>query len=156
MFMLLLTIHMASAMVWLGGAIYERLFIVSQFYKVKGTQLEMAYAKIVLATEKLFILATVGILGSGILMTVVAGYGFFEWSWLGLKQWIAVLMLLFFVLYIAPRMKTFRRSFEEAAAQEGVLSEEGRRSFVKFYTALDISHIGLVVNILLAIWKPFY
>jgi len=154
LFKLLLVIHVLSVIIWLGGAVYERLFIVRNFNKAKGTQEEIVYAKVILATEKLFTLATLGVLITGISMTLVAGYGWFAWNWLGLKQVIASIMLVFFVAYIAPRMKRFKQGVLPALEKKSLLDNKTRTYLVKFYTGFDIVHVGILVNIILAVVKP--
>jgi uncharacterized membrane protein len=155
MFTLLLVIHVVSVMVWFGGSLYERLYILPKLKKAKGTLLEVEYAKIILATENLFKLSTVGVLITGIIMTIVAGYGFFDWSWLGLKQMIATVMLVFFLAYVVPRMNKYKAEMKPVLEKGERLSQAGRSYLFKFYTGLDIVHVGLVINAVLALWKPF-
>lgn len=156
MFKVLLLIHVISVMVWFGGAFYERFYILPKLKKAKGTELEMEYAKMILATENMFKIATVGVLLTGILMTIAAGYGFFELSWLGVKQMIASVMLLFFIIYIVPRINKYKVAMKPSNKKSELLSPEGRSYLFKFYTGLDVIHVGVLVNVVLALWKPFF
>jgi uncharacterized membrane protein len=156
MFKILLVIHVLSVIVWFGGSIYERLYIIPSLKKSKGTKLEVEFAKMILATEHMFKLSTIGVLLTGILMTVVAGYGFFDWSWLGVKQMLAVVMLVFFGGYVVPRMTKFKSRIKPALEEGLLLTESIRTNLFKFYHGLDIIHIGVFVNTVLALWKPFF
>jgi hypothetical protein len=65
-------------------------------------------------------------------------------------------MLVLFAGYIVPRLNRFKAKLTPSLVKEELLIEESRKYLFKFYTGLDIVHIGALVNVVLALWKPFY
>ncbi len=141
-------------MTWFGGALYERFVIVRNLQRTRGTTEELRYAQLILDAEILFKLSTPLVILTGIILTFLADYRFFDWSWLGVKQWITAIYLVFFIGYIIPRMNKFKAGFKPAVENGKPLDITTRAYLKRFYTGLDIMHIGLVVNIILALWKP--
>lgn len=149
-----LTLHLLGVALWLGGAIYERLFVYAGVTKNQGTPLELLYTKILLRTQPFFLLSVLLLLIGGIGMTIFYRLGWFPLSWLGLKQSIAVAMLVIFAAVVGPTMKKTEQQVHTLGDKAATATAEIRRNVRKFQLALDVVHVGLVLNFLLGVWKP--
>jgi len=152
---LFLTLHLLGVALWLGGAIYERLFVFAGVTKHEGTPLELLYTKILLRTQAFFLLSVLLLLVGGVGMTIFYRLGFFPASWLGIKQGVVVVMLVIFAGVIGPTMKKTEQQVHTLGDKAATVTTEIRRNVHKFQLALDIVHVGLVFNFLLGIWQPF-
>jgi uncharacterized membrane protein len=154
LFYILLTLHLFGVAFWLGGAIYERVFLAKNIVRARGTGQELGLLKIMLSTETLFLSATLLVILTGVGMTLMTGLGFFQLSWLGLKQGLMVFILIGFALYIGPRMKKLKKLVENTSHLGGSISEENFKTLKQMLTGFDLVHIIVLINFLLAIWKP--
>ncbi|MBO9610257.1 MAG: DUF2269 family protein [Paenibacillaceae bacterium] len=155
LFTSLLFIHLASVAIWLGGAVYERFVLVRKIKKAVGTQLELELTEMFFSSARLFLPAVLLLLLSGIAMTIQAGYSFFGGDWLGIKQSVMAVIILLFNLYIGPRNKKLAALVEQDRSNGGTLSDSARQAFNRAYIGFDIIHAGVILNMILAVWKPF-
>lgn len=155
MFGFLLILHILAVCCWMGGALYERFYIVSKIRSTKGTEMEAPLIKLLLGTAPFYLTAVGLILITGAVMTVMNDYGFFDFSWVGVKQYIFILIMLVFFLFIGPRMgKAVAQVNESMSRGEGV-SERTRSLLKRIVILLDIIHVGVLFNIVLAVTKFF-
>ncbi|WP_219640464.1 DUF2269 family protein [Cohnella sp. CFH 77786] len=154
MFVVLLSIHLISAAIWLGGAVYERFVVVQKARKVAGKELELELIKLFISTSRIFVPAVVLLLLSGIALTAQEKLAFFSGDWLGMKQVIMSLIILGFVFVQGPRNGKLSKQIEQDRQSGGIMSETTRQAFNRLYVGFDLIHIGVVINVLLAVWKP--
>jgi len=155
LFEILLILHILAVCCWLGGAMYERFFIVGGVKRAKGAELEIPMIKLMLSTAAFFLTSVVVIFVTGLTMTIMNGYGVLDWSWVGVKQYIFLLILLTFFLIIAPRMG--RIGMQVKAAQDnGTGVDDATRVLIRRIVIIfDIMHVGVLINIILAVTKQF-
>ncbi|WP_028548480.1 DUF2269 family protein [Paenibacillus sp. UNC451MF] len=152
---ILLIIHLIAVCCWLGGAIYERIFIVGGIHRAKGTELEASLTKLLLSTVTFFLTSVLTILITGIIMTVSSGYGFLEWTWIGVKQYILLAIILVFFLYIGPRMGRIGKQLKASLEKNEGVDEETRSLTRHNAVIFDIVHLGVLINLILGVTKFF-
>lgn len=155
MFTVLLIIHLISVCGWLGGAVYERIFIVGGIRRSKGTVHEARLIKLMLSTAPFFLTSVVLILITGISMSIMADYQFFSWDWLGLKQYLMVVILLGFFLLIGPMMGKIGQQVKSRLAEDQQVTDETRGLIRRVAILFDIMHLGVLVNLILGVAKFF-
>ncbi|MCJ8008334.1 DUF2269 family protein [Lederbergia wuyishanensis] len=155
MFTFLLILHLIAVCCWLGGALYERFFIVGGIRKAKGTELEASMLKLMLSTVPFFLTSVLTILITGIIMTIMHNYIFLSWSWIGLKQYIMLIALLGFFFYIGPRMGKIGKQLNRNLEVGKGLDDEMRSQFNHIIVLFDIMHIGVLINLILGLTKFF-
>jgi uncharacterized membrane protein len=154
-FTLLLIIHLIGVCGWLGGAVYERLFIVGGIRRAKGTDQEAHLVELMLSTVPFFLTSVLLILITGISMAVLADYRFFGWDWLGLKQYVMVAILLGFVSYIGPTMGKIGKQVKSRLAEGKQVTDETRDLIRRVTILLDVVHLGVLLNLVLGVAKFF-
>ena len=155
MFEILLILHILAVCCWLGGAMYERFFIVGGVKRAKGTELEIPMIKLMLSTAAFFLTSVVVIFVTGLIMTIMNDYGVLDWSWVGVKQYIFLLILLTFFLIIGPRMGRIGMQVK-AAQDKGTGVDDATRMLIRRIVIIfDIMHVGVLINIILAVTKQF-
>ena len=155
MFTFILVLHLIAVCCWLGGALYERCFIVAGFRKEEGSELEAPMLKLLLGSVPFFFTSVMTVLITGITMTIMGRYGFLQWSWIGLKQYIMLGIIVLLASNIAPKMarlgKQLKENMERGEGVEDIMRAQTNRLIVY----LDIMHLGVLVNLVLGITKFF-
>jgi uncharacterized membrane protein len=155
MFSFILILHVVAVSCWLGGALYERVIVVGNMRKGKGKDQEVMMLKAMFGNTPFFLSTVIIVLITGILMTIMGNYGFLQWSWIGLKQYIMIALLITFSGYIGPEMSKIGKQLE-ADLQQGKTVDDGMRSKVdRLILYSDIGHIGVLLNVVLALTKFF-
>ena len=95
------------------------------------------------------------VLITGIIMTIIGNYGFLQWSWIGLKQYIMVAILLVFIFYVGPQMGLLGKQLQVQMEQKDGINDEMRSSINRIVLLFDIMHLGLLVNVILGVTKFF-
>jgi uncharacterized membrane protein len=155
MYKFLLIIHVLCAMLWLGGAIYERLYVHGSLKRARGTEKEIELIRIMMSTDAVFLPATLILLATGIIMTVMSGAGFYTMTWLGFKQIVMTGILLIFLFYGGPIRNRFKKGFQEVLNGERGITVEDRERLRSLFIAADFVHLGVILNAVMAIWRPF-
>lgn len=150
-----LTIHLLCAAFWLGGSIYERIYIVRNMRRAAGTPDEAGLIRILLSTESVFMPNTILLLATGITLTVMSGSGWFSMSWLGFKQGVMAAIMLLFALVVGPAMKKTKAIVKQQLSHIGQVPAECRTRLNTMIMGFDLIHIGVLINVVLAAMKPF-
>lgn len=153
---ILLIVHLSGVAVWLGGALYERVFLVGNLRRLRGTGHESNVLRMMLSTEGYFLAASTAVLITGIVLSVMSGAGFFRLTWLGVKQGVMLGILILFVTYVGPQMKRLKESLSAQMEKDSfaVLPESCHKTVTKITYMFDIAHAGVLLNIVMAVWKP--
>lgn len=154
-FQILLILHILAVCCWLGGAMYERFFIVGGVKRAKGTELEIPMIKLMLSTAAFFLTSVMLIFVTGLIMTIMSGYGILDWSWVGVKQYIFLLIILTFFIIIGPRMSLIGKQIKVAKEQGKGVDDATRALIRRIVIIFDIMHVGVLINIILAVTKQF-
>lgn len=154
----LLVVHIISAGLWISeeviGVVLSRMI---HTHKGKPTELTLATLAMTLFGI-MGPLATVGILVTGIGMTLHSGWallgiGSYTPPWLALKQVIYLVMLAYVMVILRPKAEQLMKSFATSTAS-GILNDEGRALLSQFWVIGTIHSLIVLVNIVLAVWKP--
>ncbi len=148
----LLTFHIIFAGGWLFSALidlpFKNYITMSKEVTTKDKLVELY----LVLTNKLGMVASVGILFTGILMVIFNPvYGFFEFTsnhWLVSKQILMVVILLIIFIYIIPASKFLRKSIKEN-------SDEVDTNLKRIYKLNTIVNVLVVINFLFAITHRF-
>ncbi|MFY0543271.1 DUF2269 family protein [Brevibacillus sp. H7] len=147
---ILIIVHILSAIAWLGGAIFERAVVVSAVKQARNTRLELSH--IILYTRNLGYYGTILLLlaVSGIILALVTGLGFFQVMWLGLKQGILLGAILLFFPVVRPLVQRLQREAVKLEQGERVATEDVRSTFARSRWYFAVLHTAVLVNVLLA------
>lgn len=154
MYTALVTIHLVAVAMWLGGAVYERVFLVGNMIRQRGNGMEVGLIRMMLSTEHYFLVTTVLVLLTGIAMSILSGADFFHLNWLGFKQAVMIVVLILFLAYVAPRMRALKKEIEHCSELGAEQRERVHDKVREMTRGFDIIHAGVVVNVILAVWKP--
>lgn len=148
----LLTVHIFSVIVWIGFGLYE-LLLSREIHKARGTSTEIELIRINGRYGGIVAIATLFVAISGILMASLFGWGFFQQTWLGIKQGI-MLAILLDMAWLTP---TFRRAYREIRALSDVRGpelEQCRATLARIHPHVVLMRLGAIVAVGLAIWRP--
>ena len=120
----LLTIHILSAIVWLGCGLYE-IFVAWELKRVRGTKYEVDLARFYLKWSAPVPIATIFVAVTGATMAVVLEYGFFQVFWLGVKQALMLVVLIIFAAVTPPFVRLGRLIKEKPEGADSLPSEVG-------------------------------
>lgn len=150
---ILVTLHVLAAAAWLGGAAYERFVVVPDVRRGWGTSGGWALFRLMLRPERL-VVGTVAVLAAtGAAMAIIGHDGFFHLSWVGAKQAVLVLIVVGYLVGVRPGLARMRGDVERV--HRGAPERPNLRpDFERLVTRLDVIHVGIVVNVILALWKP--
>lgn len=149
-----LTLHILSAVIWLGGALYETFFVFRNVRKYKGSETGLTFIRVFLGAAPYFAVSIVTLIVTGILLTVMTESGFFQVLWLGIKQGIMLTIVLIIIAFVMPRMKAVEKEVNYAIENESALPEAVYQRLRTAWRMLDLIHVLAIVNIFLAVWRP--
>jgi hypothetical protein len=87
-------------------------------------------------------------------MSIMSGYGFFHMTWIGFKQMIMVIVLLIGLALLALKMKKFIICIQDVLDGKRAMNDQDRGKLRVLHIWTDILHLGVFVNVILAVWKP--
>lgn len=151
---LLLFLHFIGFTITIGGALYDRCYVVRNIRSAKGSALERGLIQIYLSTSPLFGVGVALILLSGIGLTLMQGQGFFTLSALGLKQYLFLAVGLVFPLYIIPIMLKLNRLLNILPDESNGVTTQCRSLLERLYFALDVVTVTNLVILAIAVWQP--
>lgn len=149
----LLTVHVLAAAAWLGGAAYERFVVVPDIRRGWGTSGGWNVLRLMLRPERL-VMGTVAVLAlTGVAMAILGHDGFFHVTWVGAKQAVLACIVIGYLGAVRPDLSRLKADVERC--HRGAAPEPGlRRRFERVVSRLDLIHAGIVLNVVLAVWKP--
>ena len=151
----LLSLHILSVAIWLGGAGYE-LLIVRRIRQARGTGRERDLVDIYMAYGPILGVATVLTALSGVFLSLSSDFGFFQYTWLGVKQAAMVGILIALGLALPPLIRTHKTLQAESAGADGSQEtlERFRDALNRAEPIFGIVRIVAIVSLFLAVWKP--
>lgn len=144
---ILIVLHVACAALWLGGAAYERFVVLAPSLRKKSQDLNLGDIRVFLRADRLLVPASVTLLLTGILLTILGGYGFFPLNWLGLKQVLMVLIAVAFLGVQGPDMARLSRLVDSEVPPREAVAALLRSLTWRF----DLIHLGVVFCLVLGI-----
>lgn len=155
---ILLIIHIIAAGLWIAeefiNLVMRRLIATN-----RGKPAELTLANATLVLNGTFgPLASMGILITGIGMTlnngwVLLGIGGFTPGWLVVKQVVYIVLIVFVMVALRPQSDKLAAAFK-AATSDGSMSDEARGLVSRMWILGTIHTLIVLVNIILAVWKP--
>lgn len=157
---LLKILHVVSAGLWLSLLIYG--LIIRSRIKGKentpaGKELIMTYVSVL---NPLGIIGSMGILITGIILSIQSGMGFFQFAsggnhWLYTKQFLMVIILILVGAVMIPAAKKLKSEILPSLTDSAPLTEGAKAAFKKL-VKVDLSiNILIILNILLAFSRYF-
>lgn len=154
----LLTLHIASVAIWLGGAGYE-ILVVRRMRQARGTMIERDLIDIYMAYGPILGVATIVTALSGVLLSLSSDFGFFQHTWLGLKQAAMVGILIALGLALPPLVRIHKNLRAEDDGSHG--TQDTLETLEGFRNAMDRAEpvfqsvrLVAIVSLFLAVWKP--
>jgi uncharacterized membrane protein len=153
MYEILITVHIITAMLWLGGAIVETFYFIPKFKKVNNGITEAHFIRIWASSAPYYGPVVLLLLISGITLSIYGGWGFFESFWLGTKQGIMIVILLILAVLGAPNMAKTQKMAQELIDKNEPLNDDLRKQYKKTRIYFDIIHAGVLINVILAVLR---
>ncbi len=153
-----LVVHIISAGLWISEE-FASVIIARLMRSQRGKPSELAFARVNLALNSTFgPIAGMGILVTGLGLTAVDGYsildiGGYTPTWLFVKQLVYIGLMILVTVYLQPTGKRLKRSFE-ALTEDGIATDEVRALGSRIWMLGRIHTLLVLVNIILAVWKP--
>src|SRR5690349_9192033 len=155
-----LVIHIISAGIWITQFVIEMAFV-PILRAQRGKPLELALT--LTQWRVLSLMGQVG--GMGILLTGLAliavdGFGLlgiggsFTPTWLLIKQLVYIVAMILVGALIVPYNARIEKQLAEAAESASVVTPEVRRLSERVRNASFMVNLLVLVNIILAVWKP--
>lgn len=155
---ILLIIHIIAAGLWIAEEFIS--FIMRRLIAAnEGKPAELTLVNATMVLNGTFgPLASLGILLTGIGMTlnngwVLLGIGGFTPGWLFVKQVIYIALIVFVMVVLRPQSDKLAVAFK-AATSDSSMTAEARRLGSRMWTLGTIHTLIVLVNIVLAVWKP--
>jgi putative copper export protein len=154
-FTLLWTIHIISSAIWFG-AFPADLILRKSISANKGKSGER---KLISSWLKVLnisgIIGMSGILVTGILMSIVRDYGFFQFAsganhWLYTKQFLMIIIVLVIGVLLIPSAKKIRLAIQDDLESQSPLAESTYANIKKLGNLATIVNVIVLLNILLA------
>ncbi|MBM7573439.1 DUF2269 family protein [Aquibacillus albus] len=150
---ILITVHIITAMLWLGGALVETFYFIPQFKKVSNGITEAHFIKIWSSSGPYYGPVVLLLLFTGITLTIYGGWGFFQSFWLGTKQGIMITIFLIAIAAAFPNMGKTQKMATALLEKNEPANDALRKQFKKTVVFFDIMHIGVFINVILAILR---
>jgi uncharacterized membrane protein len=148
---ILLSLHILSAIVWLGAGLYD-LFLLREIRRSAGTPLELALIRIHLRYGPVIAVATFLALLSGLLMSSLLGWGYFASVWLGTKQALMLGVLVLMVPFVPVIMRLQRAV--NTLPDNGAITDEVR-TLVMVGGRYELAmRTAAFLAVLVAVWRP--
>jgi len=148
MYQLLVFVHVVSAILWVGGAVFAQAFAYTVLRGGDVTELPLLGRRFERIGNLLFMPAALLILLSGAAMTLQA--------WAFDQLWIALALVLWVVsavagaAYVAPRIKRAGELFRTEGAESAV----ARREISRVFLVSRLELVSFAVIVALMVWKP--
>jgi uncharacterized membrane protein len=148
MYELLVYVHILSAIVWVGGAIYAQILAVRVSRASDPAELPMLARHTAWLGLRVFLPASLLIIVSGVAMTIQA--------WAFEQAWIAIAIVLWIVsaalgaIYIGPRVAKVSALFDA----EGPTSTSARTLLDRLFLVSRLELLSFFVIVALMVFKP--
>jgi uncharacterized membrane protein len=148
----LLSVHLLAVIVWLGAGFYE-LYLGRLLHRSDGSAAEAVLIRAMHRSGFVVFGATLLAFAAGATMAVVLGWGFFTHLWLGLKQAIALTILLI-VVGIFPTALRLGHAIEALPPGDGPVTLAVKQIYGRLEPWYALMRILGVVAVLLAVFRP--
>lgn len=149
---LLLSVHLLAVIVWLGGGFYE-LWLGRVFMRSNGSTAEAALIRAIYRSDLVVFGATLLVFIVGVVMAVVLDWGFFAQFWLGMKQAIALIILVI-VVGILPTALRLGKQIDAMPQGDGPVPPAVKQTYARLEPWFATMRVLGVVAVLLAVFRP--
>lgn len=160
LYSVLLVIHILSAVLWMG-ALPADLLLRKAISTNKGKDSEKAIISVWLKLLNISgMIGLIGILITGIVLSIVLGLGFFQFAsggnhWLYTKQFLMIFIIIITGAFIIPTAKKIRIAVQNDLAAAQPLRIEAYSNIRKLSTLANVLNALIFLNFLLAITRQF-
>ena len=149
----LLTFHVFFASVWVGTAISMNLIILLKATPPSWEELYIFILSVKLLDDFLIIPSTIGILVTGLLISMTTKWGFFKFNWVKAKWMITAALIISGVFWLFPWLNNMATI---SNAQNQMLLQESNYMYYRTMLLIfgSIQILALVNMILLSMFKP--
>jgi uncharacterized membrane protein len=147
-YQLLLYVHIVSAVIWVGGAVYAQLLGFRVARSPDPSELPHLARHVEFIGARVFLPAALLLFASGAVMTLQAWT--FGQTWIAVSVALWVLSAVVGAVYLGPRVKRAAELFEA----EGPTSQAGRELIDRLFLVSRLELIGFAVIIGLMTFKP--
>lgn len=155
LFSLFLIVHLLGVCLVVGGGIFQRFFIEMPALRVAGQPAEWGLIRQGVRTGVFFMAGSALLLVGGIGLTVLGRFGWFQLSWLGVKQMIMAAIVVAEAAYLGPLGGRLQKELAEFEDKAPAVPDELRQRFRQLVRGHDLLHVAGLVNIVFAVWRPF-
>jgi uncharacterized membrane protein len=149
---ILLTIHLLSVVVWLGAGIYD-FFLTREIAWAAGQSAELPLIRIHLRYGPVIAVAMFLVFISGILMSAFLGWGFFTSTWLGLKQFLMIAILVMLIGFVPLIVKL--NDAVKALGNDAASATDEIRALIYRGERYEVAmRLAALVALVLAVWRP--
>lgn len=148
----LLSVHLLAVIVWLGAGFYE-LYLGRILRRSDGSAGEAMLIRAMHRSGFVVFGATLLAFAVGATMAVVLGWGFFEQFWLGVKQALALAILLI-VAGIFPTALRLGQAIEALPPGDGPVPLTVKQIYGRLEPWYALMRVLGVVAVLLAVFRP--
>ena len=148
MYPLFLYLHIISAVIWVGGAVYAQLLGLRVARSPDPSELPHMARHVEFIGARVFLPAALLLFVSGTAMTLPAWS--FGQTWIAVSVALWVLSAVVGAVYLGPRVKRAAQLFEA----EGPTSERGRALIDRLFLVSRLELVGFAVIIALMTFKP--
>lgn len=149
---ILLSIHLLAVIAWLGGGFYE-LWLGRILLRSQGSTAEAALIRAIYRSDIVVFGATLLVFAVGAAMSILLDWGFFTHFWLGVKQAIALAILLI-VAGILPTALRMGRQIDALPPGDGPIPPALRATYARLEPWFATMRIMGVAAVLLAVFRP--
>jgi hypothetical protein len=149
---ILLSIHLIAVIAWLGGGFYE-LWLGRLLLRSKGSTAEAILIRAIYRSDLVVFGATLVAFAAGAAMSILLDWGFFTHLWLGLKQAIALIILLV-VAGILPMALRMGQQVEALPPGDGPIPPALRASYARIEPWFATMRFMGLAAVLLAVFRP--
>lgn len=148
----LLSVHLLAVIVWLGAGFYE-LYLGRLLRRANGSTSEAVLIRAMHRSGFVIFGATLLAFAAGAAMAVMFDWGFFAQFWLGVKQAIALTILLM-VAAILPTALRLGHAIEALPPGDGPVPLAVKQIYGRLEPWYALMRILGVVGVVLAVFRP--
>lgn len=149
---ILLTIHLAAAVIWIGFGFCE-LWLGRLFLSQEGSPAEATLIRFIYQCDLAVFISTLVSFAAGVAMALLLDWGFFTSLWLGVKQAI-MLGVLGVVALILPTALKLGALINQLPSGPGPATPEIRAIYQRLEPWYLTMRLFAVAALVLAVWRP--
>ena len=145
-FSILIALHLLFVVVWFGYAPAEW-YIRKKIQSAHGSQSENILLGLYLKLGNLVgMIGSLGVLVTGVVLSVIGPWGFFQSHWISAKQIVMIFILLDLFTFLIPTASKISKEFR---ANANIVTDGIRKNLTRFAVAVTIQNVLILINFIL-------